>query len=135
MKPSRAHHLALDLKEEPTSLFVIDGRPIASGAVTHTCRIDLDLSGVIKTISLDATQLGTYPIILGMPWLRKQNPLVDWRRNRVVLHSPEQGTGAVLLKGLSFVPSASVPLAKGFDIGWMDSHQMLVDSKDPDTVV
>lgn len=132
---AKKHLLVFELKLEPTSLYVIDGRPIESGLVTHFCDVDLDLQGMTKSTHLDATQLGTYPVILGMPWLRKQNPMIDWRRNCIVPHDPQTPGGTLNIKGLSFVPSASVPQAPGYDISWIESHEMQIDAKQPDSIV
>ena len=52
------------------------------------------------TVCLDVTQLGTYPVILGMPWLRQCNPSIDWRRNLLTLSDQP-----LSIKALPFVPS------------------------------
>ena len=38
-------------------------------------------------MELYATKLGTYNIVLGIPWFRQHNPVVNWERDEVVLNS------------------------------------------------
>ncbi|KAM0792117.1 hypothetical protein ACM66B_004820 [Microbotryomycetes sp. NB124-2] len=58
----------------PIPLFVIDGRPIASGNVTHFVNLDLVIGGHIQHVQANVTALGVYPLVLGTPWLRRHNP-------------------------------------------------------------
>lgn len=79
----KAHGLPLEEKKTPRELIVVDGRPISSGAVTHHT---LPLRASVlesyplhsETLSLDVTSLGSYPIILGIPWLKKHEPTISW---------------------------------------------------------
>ncbi|KAK4685054.1 putative transposase, partial [Tremellales sp. Uapishka_1] len=76
------------LKDTPIDLQVIDGRPISSGAITqHTSPLKLSVSGHEETISLDITSLGSYPVILGLPWLSRHNPSIDWTKPSIVFSS------------------------------------------------
>lgn len=66
-------------KKEPRILEVIDGRPISSGNVTHeTPPVLLTIGAHSETLVLDVVQLGHYPVILGVPWLKKHNPHIYW---------------------------------------------------------
>jgi transposase InsO family protein len=94
--------LQLDAKPVPVPLYVIDGRPIESGAVTHSCSVLSEFSGRTDNISLDVTRLGSYPLVLGTPWLRRNNPVIDWRRNLITL--PD-----TTVKALPLVPDTLAP--------------------------
>ena len=77
-------------REVPREARVIDGRPIASGAITHhSAPFCLSIQGHEETISLDITAIGEYPIVLGLPWLSKHNPVVDWTRQSINFSSPQ----------------------------------------------
>ena len=77
------------LKATPLDIHVIDGRPISSGAITHhTVPIDLVISSHKETISFDITSIGDYPVILGLPWLSRHNPRINWTRQSIVFSSP-----------------------------------------------
>lgn len=73
------HGLTLIPKSDPVPLFVIDGRPIASGFITHSVLLPAKILGdTFSTLEFEVTSLGSYPFVLGMPWLRKVNPRIDW---------------------------------------------------------
>ncbi|SGY15941.1 BQ5605_C012g06708 [Microbotryum silenes-dioicae] len=65
----------------PIPLFVINGLPIASGHVTHFVRLTITLGGHSQVIQANVMQLGTYPLVLGTPWLRFFNPSINWADN------------------------------------------------------
>ena len=106
-------------KAEPSTLYVIDGRPIESGNVTHSCSVKVQVGGAPHSMSLDVTQLGAYPIILGMPWLHALNPSIDWRRNQLLFPDSGETSSAVTVRGLPFVPNA--PPDTPLDIAWLDA--------------
>lgn len=76
------------LKDIPQEIQVIDGRPIASGQVTHhTGPLELEINGHYETLALDITTLGDYPVIIGLPWLARHNPLINWTQQTLVFNS------------------------------------------------
>jgi hypothetical protein len=40
-----------------------------------------------ETIRLHYITIGNSPIIMGLPWLRKHNPNIDWKGGRVIFDS------------------------------------------------
>jgi hypothetical protein len=68
-------------------LVVIDGRPISSGLVEEEVKARLVIDGHEEEIMWDVVDLGRYPLVLGLPWLRKHDPHVRWQENRVVFSS------------------------------------------------
>ena len=84
----RSHNLPLHALKEPRRLEVIDGRPIDSGDITHTVRIGLDINGHFETVESFVTQLGHYPLVLGIPWLRHHNLVIDWANDTIDFVSP-----------------------------------------------
>jgi hypothetical protein len=78
-----AHSLKTVAKPIPRELVVVDGRSISSGAVTHhTSPLPFSVTSSSplhsETLSFDITTLGSYPIILGIPWLKKHEPTIGW---------------------------------------------------------
>lgn len=53
----------------PRTLEVIDGRPIASGIITHITKVPLDINGHREDAPMFITKLGHYLVVLGLPWL------------------------------------------------------------------
>jgi len=50
------------------------------GRVTHeTERIEVEVQGHKETAWFDVTTTGDYNVVLGHPWLRRHNPIIDWR--------------------------------------------------------
>ena len=67
----------------PKELKVVDGRDIKSGYVTHAIRTNLRNFQHAEDISLLVADIGRFDIILGMPWLKKHNPSIDWEKKTV----------------------------------------------------
>jgi hypothetical protein len=40
-----------------------------------------------ETIRLHCITIGNSPIIMGLPWLRKHNPNIDWKEGHVIFDS------------------------------------------------
>lgn len=84
----RSHHLPMQLKSRPLSLFVVDGTPIKTGPVLHeTGPICLLLGHHKETINLDIVPSPIFPLILGLPWLRTHNPMIDWIKGTLTFSS------------------------------------------------
>lgn len=86
----------------PIPLFVVDGRPAISGRITHYCPVNIDIGNTCYPVNLDVTHLGTYPVVLGMPWLRKRNPNIDWTKGVISL----QDAMSTPVRALPFVPDS-----------------------------
>ena len=57
---------------------VIDGREISSGAITHEARLRLITADRTEEAIFDVTRLGHNSLVLGLPWLERTNPQIDW---------------------------------------------------------
>jgi hypothetical protein len=55
--------------------------------VTHDALVDLTINNHYETIKLHCITIGNLPIIVGLPWLRKHNPNIDWKEGRVTFDS------------------------------------------------
>ena len=51
--------------------------------ITHHVLLPLRIDSHLETVKIHVTKLGHQGIILGMPWLVKHGPSVDWRSKRV----------------------------------------------------
>ena len=78
------HPLPLSL---PRNLEVIDGRPITSGLITHYVDIPIRIGGHEERAKLFVTTLGHYPIVLGIPWLRRHKVNTNWAENSITFDS------------------------------------------------
>src|SRR5262249_16329739 len=75
--------LRTTLKAKPRRVEVIDGRDISSGPITHECRVNLQLGQSQQQATLDVTDLGTSDLILGVPWVRANDRIIQWSEDRV----------------------------------------------------
>ena len=66
-----------------------DGKPLAHSRITQeTAPLLVSIKSHHESLSLDVTQLGHYPIILGIGWLKIHNPSFDWTRHILTFDSP-----------------------------------------------
>jgi hypothetical protein len=79
--------IPLDRKKIPRRVLAIDGREIASGPVTHDTTVNLTINNHRETIKLHCIMIGNSPIIVGLPWLKKHNPNINWKEGRVTFDS------------------------------------------------
>ena len=63
------HQLPLTPLQYPSSLEVIDGRPISSGNITHHVNTHLSILEHHEMLPMFVTMLGHYPVILSITWL------------------------------------------------------------------
>jgi predicted aspartyl protease len=70
------------------TLNVVDGTEAAAGDITQISRLDLSIGDHSELQApLFVTKLGQFPIILGIPWLRRHNPTINFRENYLTFHS------------------------------------------------
>jgi predicted aspartyl protease len=75
--------IPLDKKKIPQRVLAVDGREVASGPVTHDTMVQLAINNHRETIELHCITIGNSPIIVGLPWLKKHNPKINWREAKV----------------------------------------------------
>ena len=67
-----------------------NGSDLLSGNVNReTILLDVTIQQYHKEITFDIVRVANHYIILGIPWLKKQNPIIDWKRG--VLEFRETG--------------------------------------------
>ena len=73
--------LATQRKKDAYDLTVIDGSPLPSedGRVdTETIPLPIAIQHHHEELTFDIVRMATHDIVLGMPWLKKHNPEIDW---------------------------------------------------------
>ncbi|KAH0614368.1 uncharacterized protein H6S33_000004 [Morchella sextelata] len=90
----------------PRQLQVIDGRPIASGAITHSCKLRLEVGAQVEGISLFVTQLGDTKVVLGLPWLQHHAAKIQFADRSISFHADRcrQHTAALWASTLASSP-------------------------------
>ena len=85
---AQLHGLKFSPLQHPQDLTVADSRTIYSGSITHTVRIAFALGATHREVlELFVTILGQYPVVLGLPWLRKHDPRIHFKHNTVTFDS------------------------------------------------
>ncbi|KIK50136.1 hypothetical protein GYMLUDRAFT_111508, partial [Collybiopsis luxurians FD-317 M1] len=81
--PNLAHKLRTTPLQQPINIFNIDGTPNRAGQITHFAHLALTVDDQERWTDFLVTNLGGEDIILGLPWLQKINPEVDWEKGRL----------------------------------------------------
>lgn len=61
-------------------LLNIDGSDNSAGQLTHFARLRMRVDGFDQWTDFLVTNLGGDSVVLGLPWLRRFNPTIDWSR-------------------------------------------------------
>ena len=70
---------------EPTVAYNVDGTKNLKGTICWKARTVLSLENHSDPIELMILQLSKPRVILGMPWLKKWNPRIDWNHLSMTL--------------------------------------------------
>ena len=76
------HNLSLATSGPSTSVTLADGHRQSSPG---NLSVPVTISTYVDTLDFTVTELRGYDAILGMEWLKKYNPEVDWRQSSVIL--------------------------------------------------
>ncbi|KAH0375210.1 hypothetical protein KCU92_g10240, partial [Aureobasidium melanogenum] len=84
-----AHSMNYPLQplSRPQFLTCFDGRETISGTVTHIAHASLSIGPHKENIAMFVTQLHAFPVILGLPWLERHNPSIDWASGALTIRS------------------------------------------------
>ena len=82
------HNLPLVTKKSPVHVEVIDGRPLVSGDVTkETKPLDAYIESHQSTIVFNVIRSPSNPVVLGLSWLDRYNPDIDWNTRKLTFQS------------------------------------------------
>jgi hypothetical protein len=78
---------------KPIQAYNVDGSANRKGTILWKTKIPVLPFQKTNGLELMIVSLGRKQIILGMPWLKSQNPCIDWQANRLSFpHSITSGT-------------------------------------------
>ncbi|THH03524.1 hypothetical protein EW146_g10426, partial [Bondarzewia mesenterica] len=89
----------------------VDDRPITSGLITQDVITPLSVSTHTEILPLAVVSVG-YPIILGLDWLVRHNPHIDWAETNLTLDCcglTQTHPVTVRAKGFGLTPNLSRP--------------------------
>jgi hypothetical protein len=75
--------LGTRLLKQPLHVSNIDGTLNRSGDITHFCNLWLQRENTVIKLGFYIANLGRDRIILGHPWFKAFNPVIDWKTNQL----------------------------------------------------
>jgi len=69
--------------DKPIIVWNVDGTLNNAGTITYYANIILEIGNQKRNEQLFVTKLGKQKIILGLPWLQKENPDIDWQQKMI----------------------------------------------------
>lgn len=73
-------------KEDPYQLSTVEGQAVTYGQGVidmETDHLPVLIQGRVTTTSFDITDTAQHELILGLPWLRAENPRIDWTTGQI----------------------------------------------------
>jgi hypothetical protein len=67
---------------------VIDGYPISSGNITEYVEVQHIIGYHHETLTTYLTSLGYYPLVLGIPWVKRHNVTINFTKNDIKFSLP-----------------------------------------------
>ena len=87
---ARIHQVSLRKLHCPTSVVVIDGRPIASENIAEDFKsVRVVLDNLACVISFNIISILEHPIVLGLLWFEQHNPKIEWRKRKIKYHQQD----------------------------------------------
>jgi hypothetical protein len=71
----------------PWKVLAVDGWELEGGPVTHDAMVTMVINDYKEEIRLHCITIGNSPIIIGLPWLQKYNPNIDWKEGKITFDS------------------------------------------------
>uniref|UniRef100_A0A0W0FX12 Putative pro-pol protein n=1 Tax=Moniliophthora roreri TaxID=221103 RepID=A0A0W0FX12_MONRR len=73
------HKVWRHLLKREIPLYNINRTKNHAGSISEFVQLELTIGDYVEVVELLVTDLGPEEVILGLPWLRKVNPDIDWR--------------------------------------------------------
>src|SRR6202044_2515306 len=86
---ARNKGIKLNALREPIRVYNVDGTPNKRGTIQYYVDLKIEIHGRTRNERLLATGLGKHKIILGLPWLRETNPIIDWEKGTLEWRNPK----------------------------------------------
>ena len=64
----------------------LDGEVLSGGVSEETILLPMSVYGHPELIKFNVLETGDYDIVLGIPWLRKHNPSIDWQSGQITFN-------------------------------------------------
>ncbi|THH05362.1 hypothetical protein EW145_g4850 [Phellinidium pouzarii] len=86
------HRIPVRKLVKPIPVHNVDGTPNQNGTITHYTLRPLLFENKLTMAFLLVTSLGKEDIILGLPWLKQRNPLINWKEGTISIRRTTTAT-------------------------------------------
>lgn len=73
-------------KARPIPVEGLSGEDLGGSIEIESGFLTMAVRGHLERINFNVFPVGKYDIVLGIPWLRKHNPVIDWQKEQVTFH-------------------------------------------------
>jgi gag-polyprotein putative aspartyl protease len=84
ISPELARDLGCTLRRAYTTTYGLDGNILSDAFSSRRTAISLEHAEHAYEIDALVVPLTAYQLVLGMPWFRAQNPVIDWRNGKLL---------------------------------------------------
>jgi hypothetical protein len=98
---SIAHKWRMSILKSPIKVRNVDGTYNENGAITERCLIPFRINDKIMTEWFYVTALGDQNLILGLPWLEKHNPIIDWTEKTLEFQNSQEDKAKAFIRSLA----------------------------------
>ena len=86
----KKHNMTIRELKRPLPLYNIDGTINQAGSLTHFVHLQMTIRERVDNLDFLVTDIGPENVILGLPWFKRVNPVIDWDTGEMELpDSPE----------------------------------------------
>ena len=85
----------------PIKVRNVDGTYNENGAITERCLIPFRIKDKTMTEWFYVTTIGDQDLILGLPWLEKHNPIIDWKEKTLEFRSSSEDKAKAFIRNLA----------------------------------
>ena len=80
------HRINMIKAINPREIYLADRKHSAIWPVTHMMKVPIDIRGYRELTTFQLANLQHHEVILGMPWLRKHNPMSNWNDKKITFN-------------------------------------------------
>lgn len=81
----KEHNVTTRKLKDSIPVYNIDGTPNQAGHITHVAVLGMRIGEHNKQAVFTVTDIGPEDVIIGIDWLQKHNPSIDWYEGLVVM--------------------------------------------------
>ena len=86
---AKAKGMELETLKKSIKVYNVDGTQNKRGTIRHYIDLNIEIHGKTCKERFLVTGLGKHRIILGFPWLKDMNPIIDWDKGTLDWRKPK----------------------------------------------